>query len=56
MITRQAVNMMINYLNTSSETKCWDSLDVQTSIFYMEYESYGTNLNAVPESVSIQVQ
>ncbi len=56
MITRQAVNRMINYLNSSSETKCWDSLDVQTSIFYMEYESYGTNLNAVPESVSIQVQ
>ena len=56
LLTRQTINAIINHLNSSEETKCWDAIDVQTSIFHMEYESYGTHLNAVPESITIQLR
>ena len=54
MITWQAVNMMINYLNTSSETKCWDSIDISVDVYH--YEEGGAVINAVPSSISMQFQ
>ena len=33
-----------------------DSLDVRTDIYYYEFENFGVNQNAVPETVTIRIQ
>ena len=56
LLTRQSINVIINHLNSNNDTKCWDSLDVQTDIYHYEFENFGVNQNAVPETVTIQVE
>ncbi len=52
--TRQGANHIMNKLNSSSETKCWDSIDISVDVYH--YEDTGIIINAVPESVFIQTQ
>ena len=56
LLTRQSINVIINHLNSGEDTKCWDSLDVRTDIYYYEFENFGVNQNAVPETVTIRIQ
>ncbi len=44
----------MNRLNSSSETKCWDSIDISVDVYH--YEDGGSVINAVPCSISIQFQ
>jgi len=37
LLTRQSINVIINHLNSGEDTKCWDSLDVRTDIYYYEF-------------------
>ncbi len=52
--TRQLGNRIINKLNSSSDTKCWDSIDLNV-YFYNSIDS-GANINGIPESVSISIE
>ena len=56
LLTRQSINRIINYLDSHDDTKCWDSVDVQTTIFHSEYEDFSGHFNAVPESITIQFE
>ena len=51
---RQGGNYIMNRLNSSSETKCWDSIDISVDVYH--YEDGGSVINAVPCSISIQFQ
>ena len=48
---RQGANMLMHKLNDSSDTKCWDSIDIQLNIMH----TMGT-INSVPNSVSISYE
>ena len=52
--TRQLGNKIINKLNSSSDTKCWDSIDLNV-YFYHSIDS-GVNVNGIPERVSISIE
>ena len=52
--TRQLGNTLINRLNSSSDTKCWDSIDL--NVYFYHLSDGGVNINGIPESVSISIE
>ena len=45
---------IMNKLNSSEKTKCWDSIDITVDVHH--YEGGNAVINAVPNSISIQFQ
>ena len=52
--TRQLGNTLINRLNSSSDTKCWDSIDL--NVYFYHLSGGDVNINGIPESVSISIE
>ena len=48
------INPLINRLNSSSDTKCWDSIDL--NVYFYHLSGGGVNINGIPESVSISIE
>ena len=51
---RQGGDYIMNKLNSSEKTKCWDSIDITVDVHH--YEGGNAVINAVPNSISIQFQ
>ena len=52
--TRQVGNHVINKLNSDSETKCWDSVDL--NVYFYSISDGNLDVNSIPESVSISIE
>ena len=51
---RQGANIIMTQLNSSEDTRCWDSIDV--SIGVSQEDIGGSVLNTVPDTIAIQFQ
>ena len=54
-LVRQTGNEIINYLSASPDARCFDSLEIRTTILPLEHDLTGIHFNAVPASVTIQI-